>query len=177
MPTETQEPTTKWLSPDQFRQTHGVTFSIRYCSTASSAANANPTLTEGDACQTNEGADQRNCLRNSRSGAFSLNLVKTISKYPLEFSVHAEASIATTAVRSSVGGIMVENSTSLIVNSGRQRFSPMACLTPISPMIVARTDAQARFISIVSSAKCWKRLNQALLAASAVCGCGVCRRR
>src|SRR5215469_7241457 len=178
MPTETQEPSAKWLSPDQFRQTHGVTFSIRYRSTASSAANVKPTLTEGDACQTNEGADQRNCLRNSRSGAFSLSLVKTISKYPLEFSVQAEASTATTAlqVRSRVGGTMAENSTSLIVNSGRQRFSPMACLTPISPMIVARTDAQARFISIVSSAKCWKRLNQALLAARAVCGCGVCQR-
>src|SRR6516162_10050911 len=153
MPTETQEPTTKWLSPDQFRQTHGVTFSIRYRSTASSAANAKPTPTEGDACQTNEGADQRNCLRNSRSGPFSLSLVKTISKYPVESAVHAEVSTATTAlqVRSSVGGIMVENSTSLIVKSGRQRFSPMACLTLISPMIVTRTDAQARFICIVSS--------------------------
>src|SRR5215472_18090756 len=155
MPTETQEPTTK--SPDQFRQTHDVTFSIRYRSTASSAVNAKPTLTEGDACQTNEGADQRNCLRNSRLGAFSLSLVKTISKYPLEFSVQAEASTATTAlqVRSSVGGVMAENSTSLIVKSGRQRFSPMACLTLISPMVVARTDAQARFISIV----CFLRKN------------------
>ena len=45
---------------------------------------------------------------------------------------------------------MSENSTSLIDKSGRQRFSPMACLTPISPTIVARADAQARFISIVS---------------------------
>jgi hypothetical protein len=49
---------------------------------------------------------------------------------------------------------MPENSTSLIVKSGWQSFSPMACLTPISPMIAARTDAQARFISIVSSTKC-----------------------
>jgi hypothetical protein len=157
MPTDTQEPTANRLSRRQFLQTHGVTFSIRYRPTASSAANAKPTLTEGDACQTNEGADQRNCLWNSRSGAFSLSLVKTISKYPLESAVHAEASTATTALhmRSRVGGIMVENSTSLIVKSGRQRFSPMACLTLISPMIVARTDAQARFISIVSSAKCW----------------------
>src|SRR6516162_4188601 len=157
MPTETQEPTTKWLSPDQFRQTHGVTFSIRYRSTASSAANAKPTPTEGDACQTDEGADQMNCLRNSRSDAFSLSRLNTISKYPLESAVQADASIDTTAlqVRSSVGGITAENSTSLIVKSGRQRFSPMACLTLISPMIVARTDAQARFLSIVSSAKYW----------------------
>src|SRR5215472_10481334 len=143
---------------DQFRHSHGVIFSIRYCATASSAANVKPTFTEG-ACQTNEGADQLNCLRNSRSGAFSLSRVKTMSKYPLEFSVHAEALTDTTAlhIRSSVGGIMSENSTSLIVNSGRQRFSPMACLTPISPMIVARADAQTRFASIVSSAKCWNR--------------------
>jgi hypothetical protein len=78
-----------------------------------------------------------------------------MSKYPLEFSVHAEALTDTTAlhIRSSVGGIMPENSTSLSVKTGRQRFSPMACLTPISPMIVASTDAQARFISIVSSTK------------------------
>src|SRR6516225_4716487 len=131
MPTKTQEPTAKWLSPDQFRQTHCVTFSIRYCSRASSAANAKPTLTEGDACQTNEGVDQRNCLRNSRSGAFSPSLVNTISKYPLESDVQADASTDTTAlqVRSWVGGTMAENSTSVSVKSGRQRFSPMACLT------------------------------------------------
>src|SRR5215471_13843640 len=75
------------------------------------AANVRPTLTEG-ACQTNEGADQMNRLRNSRSGAFSLSRVKTMSKYPLEFSVHAEALTDTTALhmRSSVGGIMSENS-------------------------------------------------------------------
>src|SRR5262249_11677249 len=127
-------------------------FSIQYCSTASSAANVRPTLTEGS-CQTNEGAHQTNCLRNSRSGAFSLSRVKTISKYPFEFSLHADASTDTTAlhVRSSVGGITAENSTSLSVKTGRQRFSPMACLTPISPMIVAKTDAQTRFASIVSS--------------------------
>src|SRR5262249_26526150 len=131
-------------------------FSIQYCATASSAANVRPTFTEG-ACQTNEGADQMNCLWNSRSGAFSLSRVKTISKYPLEFSVHTEALTDTTAlhIRSSVVGIMAENSISLIVNSGQQRFSPTACLTPISPMIVARTDAQVCFISIVSSTKCW----------------------
>src|SRR6516162_9980284 len=156
MPTETQEPTTKWLSPDQFRQTHGVTFSIRYRCTASSAANAKPTPTEGDACQTNEGADQRNCLRNSSSGAFSLSLVKTISKYPLESAVQADASTATTAlqVRSSVSGVMVENSTSLTVKVGRQRFSPFARGTLISPIIVTRNaEVQLRFASIVSSTK------------------------
>src|SRR5215831_15581593 len=141
-------------------------FSIRYCATASSAANVRPTLTEG-ACQTNEGADQMNRLRNSRSGAFSLSRVKAISKYPLEFSEHADASTDTTALhnRSSVGGIMSENSTSLIVNSGRQSFSPMACLTPISPMIVARTDAQARFISIISSTQ-WQATSVQGFAAS-----------
>jgi len=142
-------------------------FSIRYCATASSAANAKPTPTEGEACHTNEGADQRNCLRNSRSGAFSLSLVKTISKYPLESAVHADASTATTAlhVRSSVGGITAENSTSLTVKVGRQRFSPMACLTLIRPMIVARTDAQARFISIVFSTK-WQATSVQRFAAS-----------
>jgi hypothetical protein len=50
---------------------NGVIFSIRYCAAASSAANANPTFT-GGANQTNESADQTNCLWNSRSGAFSL---------------------------------------------------------------------------------------------------------
>src|SRR6516225_7516229 len=130
MPTETQEPTGKRLLLHQFRQTHGVTFSIRYCSTASSAANTKPTPTEGT-CQTNEGADHMNCLWNSRSGAFSLSLVNTISKDPLESAVQADASTDTTAlqVRSWVGGTMAENSTSVSVKSGRQRFSPMACLT------------------------------------------------
>src|SRR6516225_3085268 len=114
-------------SPDQFRHSHDVMFSIRYCATASSAANVRPTPTEG-ICQTNEGADQMNCLRNSRSGAFSLSRVKTISKYPLALSVQPEASTDTTAlhVRSSVGDIMAENSTSLTVKVGRQRFSPIA---------------------------------------------------
>src|SRR5215472_386634 len=123
---------------DQFRHSHDVMFSIRYCAIASSAANAKPTPTEGDACHTNEGADQRNCLRNSRSGAFSLSLVRTTSKYPLESAVQADASTATTAlqVRSSVRGVMAENSTSLTVRVGWHGFSPMACLTLISPMIV-----------------------------------------
>jgi phage FluMu protein Com len=45
----------KGVSGRYFRQTHCVIFSIRYCATASSAANANPTHTEGTD-QTNEGA-------------------------------------------------------------------------------------------------------------------------
>jgi hypothetical protein len=53
-------------------------------------------------------------------GAFSLSLVNTISKDPLESAVQADASTDTTAlhVRSSVGGIMAENSTSLMVKAG-----------------------------------------------------------
>src|SRR5262252_3023908 len=133
-------------------------FSLRYCVTASSAANVRPTLTEG-ACQTNEGADQMNCLRNSRSGAFSLSLVNTISKYPLESAVQADASTDTTAlqVRSRVGGTMAENSTSLSVKAGWQRFCPIARVSPVRPMTVARSsDVQVRVASIVSSAGCWK---------------------
>src|ERR1700732_5058519 len=129
---------------------HGVIFSIRYRSTASSAANARPTLTDGTA-QTNEGADQANCLRNSRSGAFSLSRMKTMSKYPFEFSVHADASTDTTAlhVRSSVGGIMAENSTSLSVKAGRQRFWPMLCVTAARPTIAATSaDVQTRIMIV-----------------------------
>src|SRR5215467_9092042 len=113
--------------------------------------------------------DKRRCRPDESFAEFEIRgiRVKAISKYPLEFSVHADASTDTTAlhIRSSVGGIMSENSTSLIVNSGRQSFSPMACLTPISPMIVARTDAQARFISIISSTK-WQATSVQGFAAS-----------
>src|SRR6516225_8812528 len=107
------------MSRRQFRHAHGEIFSIQYRPTASSAAYAKPTPTEGT-CQTNEGADHMYCLWNSRSGAFSLSRVNTISKDPLESAAQADASTDTTALhmRSSVGGIIAENSTSLMVKAG-----------------------------------------------------------
>src|SRR5262249_20849231 len=146
-------------------------FSIQYCATASSAANVMPTLTEG-ACQTNDGADQMNCLWNSRSGAFSPSRVKTISNFPFESSLQAEASIDTTAlhVRSSVGGIMAENSTSSSAKAGRQRLSAIASVALISAMSVAsEVDRQRRVASIVISLN-RESVVQALAVIDAVCG-------
>src|SRR5262249_49464064 len=123
---------------------------------------------------TDDGADHIYCLRSSRSGAFSLSRVKTISNFPFEFSVHAEASIATTALhtRSSVGGIMAENSTSSSAKAGRQRVSAIASVAPISAMsVTSEADRQPRFVSIVISINC-ESILQALLAADAVCGRG-----
>src|SRR5262249_44556331 len=144
-----------------------------YWPTASSAANAKPTPRKGTG-HTDDGADQIYCLRNSRSGAFSLSRVKTISNCPFESSAQAEASTDTTALhtRSLVGGIMTENSTSSSVKAGRQGCSAAASAAPISAMIVAsEADMQPRFVSIVISINC-ESILQALLAADAVCGRG-----
>src|SRR5271165_2863652 len=72
------------------RQTHGVIFSIRYWPTASSAAKSIATFTEN--------GDQAKRCRNSRSGAFSLRRVNTISKNPPEFTAHSDVFDVTIAV-------------------------------------------------------------------------------
>jgi hypothetical protein len=58
-----------------------------------------------------DGGRHANRSLNSRSGAFSLSRVKTMSKYPPESVEHQEASTDTIAVhfRSNVGGIISEN--------------------------------------------------------------------
>jgi hypothetical protein len=57
------------------------------------------------------GGVQKNCSRNSRSGAFSLSRVNTISKRPLECGAQRDASTDTTAVqlRCSLGAFIGEN--------------------------------------------------------------------
>ena len=77
-----------------------------------------------------------NCSRNSISSPFSFSREKPISKYPPEFVAQRDASTDTTAVhfRSSVGGCISENWTSLNAKAGLHVCWPTACVTLMSPM-------------------------------------------
>jgi hypothetical protein len=115
-------------------QGHAWTLSIQWLSTASSAQKSTPTITEGD--------DHMNCSRNSISIPFSLSRENPISKYPAVVE-QRDASAATIAVhrRSSVGGCMGENRTSLIAKAGLHVCPPAACVTPMNPKPAARSQA------------------------------------
>src|SRR6516164_4866831 len=127
------------------RQIHGVTFSIRYWPTASSALKAIASFSEN--------GDQMKRWRNSRSGAFSLRRVNTISKNPPEFTAHSEVSVATIAVhfRCKFGCSIGESRTSLMVKVGRQRFCASAGVTAIRVSVTANVNLERRIASIVSS--------------------------
>src|SRR5262249_32164466 len=150
------------------RQIHGVTFSIRNFSTASSAANATASFSEN--------GDQAKRCRNSRSGAFSLRRVNTISKNPPEFTAHSKLFAVTIAVhfRCKFGGSIGESKASLIVKLGRQRFCAIAGVTPISVSVTANVNLERRIASIVTPQLCGSRLKiciQGLTAATTIRGC------
>src|SRR5262245_1500948 len=115
--------------------------SIQWRSTASSAQKPTSTFREGD-CHVNR-------CRNSISGPISFSREKTISKYPWEFAAHRDASTDTTAVhfRCIVGGCISERWTSLNAKVGLHCRWPRACVTLMSPMMLAiNPDMHDRYI-------------------------------
>jgi hypothetical protein len=122
-----------WNSSDaclQSRQGHAATLSSQYLSTASSAQKSTDTFTESGL--------HMNCSRNSISMPFSFNRENTISKRP-EVVAQRDASTDKTAVhfRSSVGGRISENRTSLNAKAGLHVCWATACITltrPIPPV-------------------------------------------
>src|SRR5216684_8963115 len=119
-----------WNSSDaylQSRQGHAATLSSQYLSTASSAQKSTDT--------SNESGLHMNCSRNSISMPFSFNRENTISKRP-EVVAQRDASTDKTAVhfRSSVGGCISENRTSLNAKAGLHVCRPTACVALMSPM-------------------------------------------
>src|SRR5438874_4452714 len=120
------------------RQIQGVIFSIRYWPTASSAAKSIATFIEN--------GDQTKRCRKSRSGAFSLKRVNTISKNPPEFTAHSEVSAVTIALhfRWRFGRSMGESKASLITKAGRQRFCAVAGATLRSASVIAKVNREYR---------------------------------
>src|SRR5690242_1974664 len=147
------------------RQIQGVIFSIRYWPTASSAAKSMVTFIEN--------GDQTKRCRKSRSGAFSLKRVNTISKNPPEFTAHSDVFAVTIAVhfRWSFAGSIGESTASLIAKAGRQRVCAVAGVTPVRASVIASVNLECRTSTIVSSAV--RRMPvQSFGATAGVCGCG-----
>jgi hypothetical protein len=102
----------------------------RYLSTASSAQKSNDTSTKS--------GFHTNCSWNSISGPISFNREKTIPKGP-EVVAQRDASTDKTAVhfRSSVGGFIFENLTSLNAKAGLHICCATDCVTLTRPMLLA----------------------------------------
>src|SRR5882724_6743735 len=91
-----------------------------------------------------------NVSRNSTSIPFSFSRENPISKDPVAV-MQRDASATTVAVhlRSSVGGRIGENATSLTAKVGLQVGWPLACVAPMSPRLPARSAAmQDRYATV-----------------------------
>jgi hypothetical protein len=118
---------------------HSCTLSIQWLSTASSAQKSTEIFTDGD--------DHVKRCRNSTSTPCSLSREKPTSKAPAVVAQRDE-STETIAVhfRSRAGFCISENWTSLIARIGLHAGVAAACVTPISPVAIARVqEIHSRF--------------------------------